>query len=221
MSRRYLILGIVAFLILGLVGAGVVILGRQGGLTTDSSRGLDTGETPAQTADPTQTLVPATATPNPVANWRLFKDPFQRYSLQYPPTWFVRESQSESPGFASASYISSFDLAPLFEEMEGEIVVPPGEFLIGLEFIPEDVSEARLEDWVRANDSGIAKTIEIYTTSIGETAAVVKVVDFGSDYTTKLVYLTAPGGVLVVSGERTESAKAEVFELLLSTIEIE
>ncbi len=220
MSRRYLILGIVALLILALVGAGAMILGEQGFLTNDSSRGTVTGDTPAEITDAKQTLVPEPAIPSSTTDWRLFKDPFGRYSLKYPPTWFVRESQSESPGFASASYISSFDLSPQFEDQPGEVVVPQGEFLITLEFVPDDVGEARLEGWVRANDSGIGRTIEIYTTALGETAAVVQVVEFGPGDTAKLVYLTAPGGVLVVSGEPIESPNAEVLDLLLSTLEI-
>ena len=62
MSRRFVILGIVALVILALVGAGVVVFRPRGVLTNGAFRGLDTGELPAEIADPTQTMVPPTPT---------------------------------------------------------------------------------------------------------------------------------------------------------------
>ena len=180
---------------------------------------------------PTATLLPQlTATPRPTDTpqpsptaidtslWKPYTDPYERYALRYPPGWFVRQATSESLGFASAGYITSFDLSAHFEGKEGELVVPSGEFLISLEFIPEVVDEARLASWVKQRSSGIATTTETSATSIGGLDVVMQLLQFGPGYHRKQVFFRAPSGVLVISGEPVESPTAEIFEPFLSTL---
>ena len=215
-QRRLVILGVLLIVVVVLALSIPALVDQESQSNMEASTPISTQ---SKALLPTSSPAPSpTATPDIITE--SFRDPFDRYIIGYPIGWHTRPAESETPGFASASYISSFDLAPLFDQKEGELVAPADEFLIAIEFIPETVTSERLETWVRQRDSGIFETLDVSRTQVSEWDVVLLRSRHGPDYSIDFVYIATPNGVLVLSGEPMQSPLAEIFVKTISTLEI-
>lgn len=206
MNRKgFALIGLLA--VAAILAIAVVFLGRETAPKV----------TPTATDRPTQTLVIPTATPDQTAGWKTFQDPFGRYSVKYPPDWFVRPAEEELPG--KPSYITTFDLAPLFEGPPGQIVVPEGEFMVALEVWPDMVTETKLLEWAVEHDSGILKNLGRETLTLGNRTVVVQMFETPTELAMKSFLFATPNGVLILRGEPMESDQASLFDIVASTLE--
>ena len=165
-----------------------------------------------------QTMATPTSTHDQLGNWKEFQDPFGRFTVRYPPDWFVTPATENLVG--KPTFISSFDL-DRFTGKSGEIVVPEGEFLIsiGLES-DERVPADDLAKWAEERYSQLVEIDSIAATSIAGGQGVELTTSLSEAFPSRSVFLTSSRGVLFVSGRPISSPQVEILKLLLSTIQI-
>lgn len=170
-----------------------------------------------QSSTPVPTVIPApTNTPDPNTEWMEFTDPWGRYSLRYPPNWYLFSATSDGPGYATS--IFSINIAES-EEPSREVDVSPDEFYIWFTMNSTVViDEMNLLTWTEMLLHPGGNVVERTQELIAGKLAVVELFDSHMGQHAKVVYFSTSSGVLTVYGQPWGNPNSELFDLLLTTM---
>jgi hypothetical protein len=171
------------------------------------------GSTPTQR--PTD-VPPPTATPDPYIGWLDFVDPWSRYSVRYPPGWYLFPAPFDSAGYATT--ISTVDIGAE-EEPSRELDVPQDELLIWFSFSGLDLSEGMgLEAWAESHFHPGGNVVERVEETIAGVPAVVELIDLYNGQRAKIVHFSTASGILSIFGQPWGNSQSELFDLLVRTV---
>lgn len=215
-ERGYISIALL-LLVLGVALAGIfyLIIRSQSPAIPVSTGILSPTQAPGATA----TLDPApTSTPAQTTGWNRYIDPYGRYTIKYPPNWFLLEPPSDDLGYATR--ITSIDLTQ-YEgpPSHGEVLDSEFYVWIGREST-EPISGTELSSWVEENPPSDGNVQQMKMISLAGKMAVQRDVKVFSGHTVREFFFATSEGVLVIAGEPLESPKASVFDAVLSNIEL-
>lgn len=215
MKQRSLL--VIALVIAALAGIGLLISGQRDLVAPAETLAPNVTSVPTQTPVPTNTPLPIN-TPDPTAGWLEYLDPQGRFSIKYPPNWFLLEPPSDDLGYATR--VTSIDLTH-YEgpNRHGEVLNSEFYVWIGRESIGP-ISGTELSSWVEENPPSDGSVLQMKMISLAGKMAVQRDVKVFAGHTVREFFFATSEGVLVIAGEPLESPKAKVFDAVLSTVKI-
>lgn len=173
--------------------------------------GCQSSPTPMPTNIP-----PPTVTPDPYIGWFEFVDPWSRYSVRYPPEWYVFPAPFESAGYATT--ISTVDIGAA-EEPSREFDVPQEELLIWFTLSSLDSAQgSELLAWAEARFHPGGFVVERSEETIAGMDAIVELIDLYNGQRAKVVHFSTASGILTIFGQPWGDSQSELFDLLVRTV---
>ena len=166
-----------------------------------------------------RTQTPPIPTPDLTAGWLEYLDPQGRFSIKYPPNWFLLEPPSGGLGYATR--ITSIDLTQ-YEgpDRHGEVLNSEFYVWIGREST-EPISGTELSSWVEENPPSDGNVLQMKMISLAGKMAVQRDVKVFAGHTIRELFFATSEGVFAIAGEPLESPKADVFDAVLSTLRLD
>jgi hypothetical protein len=167
------------------------------------------------TPSPTN-IPPPTVTPDPYSGWLDFVDPWSRYSVRYPPEWYVFPAPLESAGYATT--ISTVDIGAA-EEPSREFDVPQDGLLIWFTISSLDSAQGLgLEAWAETRFHPGGNVVERSEETIAGMIAVVELFDLYNGQRAKVVHFSTARGILSIFGQPWGNSHSESFDLLVRSV---
>jgi hypothetical protein len=204
-----------------LIVIAILTLKSQGVILPTSTLEPPATLTPTTTSIPSDTPQP-TKTIDPTTGWLEYSDPQERFSIKYPPSWYLSPAPFDNTRLGYATHITSFDTIKDAEQQPDRgMDFEPGEFYVSIGYETfEIVPDVDLAQWVeerRTSDGTILTTTSI---SIDDKTAIQQDINLFPGHTMRVIYSTTSDGIISLVGQPMESPKSSNFELLLSTLRI-